>query len=487
VATGLYRNFTTTQDTQVVQAYVRYGLTNLLTPTIDLLAGPRYGNIGLQTNFNTAAGVFNFKTLFSHLYGENGQRGESHGIGYLTPNMKNISLALGTNYQTRYYTTPSTGLSTSTTASQVIFDTFKRSDFINFSFGLGSLGYLSLGALAQSSWASDVTTRQLQVGYGVTYKRVSLFASMNRTRYSDNRPRQESVGLSASIPLNLGSWPAYVRASVDQTLNNPIVESLSFNSSINGPSENNIDYGLTTTHSGGVSSSGVYASVQHPYGYASTSFTQGSTSQQRSLSLGGGLVAHSGGLIFAPTLGDTFAIVEVPHGKGAGVMGSPAQINRFGYGVVPYLSPYYLNDVQISLETASMGLEIDNPTQKVAPVDGSIVKLKYKSNAGRPVAFTFNLPNGERIPIGASVLDQDGQEIASLGQGNRALIRLQADEGVLSVVWGDEPGMQCEAKYKLDKVSNADREFTRVKLMCFKPEYTKEAMNKYMGSQVVKR
>ena len=67
VATGAYRNFTSTQDTQVLQAYVRYGLNSLITPTIDFLVGPRYRNLGLQTNFNGEWGGANFNALVSHL------------------------------------------------------------------------------------------------------------------------------------------------------------------------------------------------------------------------------------------------------------------------------------------------------------------------------------------------------------------------------------------------------------------------------------
>ena len=63
VATGLYRNFTGTQNTQVVQAYVRYGLNTLVTPTIDFLAGPNYRNLGLQTSFNGALGGGEFQHL----------------------------------------------------------------------------------------------------------------------------------------------------------------------------------------------------------------------------------------------------------------------------------------------------------------------------------------------------------------------------------------------------------------------------------------
>jgi hypothetical protein len=37
--------------------------------------------------------------------------------------------------------------------------------------------------------------------------------------------------------------------------------------------------------------------------------------------------------------------------------------------------------------------------------------------------------------------------------------------------------MQCNAPYKLEKVKDANREFTRVKLRCFKPASTQEARN----------
>jgi outer membrane usher protein FimD/PapC len=66
------------------------------------------------------------------------------------------------------------------------------------------------------------------------------------------------------------------------------------------------------------------------------------------------------------------------------------------------------------------------------------------------------------------------------------LVRLQADQGVLKVVWGDGPKEQCEAAYKLEKAKSGDREFSRVKLMCFKPEAIKEAMNQTGSPPVLK-
>ena len=479
VATGLYRNFNNTQNTQVVQAYVRYGLNSLITPTVDFLAGPNYRNLGLQTSFTGAWGGVSFNTLFSHLFtSDTNKKGRAYGVNYAAPSWRNLSVFAGSNYQSEFYTTPTSGLGNTDTTSQLVFDTFKRSNFVSLALGLDRFGSLSLGLVDQTSWGDAVSTKQIQLGYGVSLDRVGLFASLGRTVFSDDRPHVDALSLSATVPLNLGSWNGSLRAGADQTTGSPVTRSLSFNSGASGELFDKFNYGLTTSSTNGENSAGAFASYQHPYGTVGASYSAGSSgSQQTGLSLSGGLVGHSGGLTLAPTLSDTFGIVEVPNGQGAGVLGSSAQVNRFGYGVVPFLSPYYLNDVQISLETAPLGLEIDNAAQKVAPVDGSIVKLKYKSTAGRPVAFTFSLPDGERIPIGASVMDKDGNELATLGQSNRALVRLQADQGVLKVVWGDGPKEQCEAAYKLEKTKSGDREFSRVKLMCFKPEAIKEAMN----------
>jgi len=163
----------------------------------------------------------------------------------------------------------------------------------------------------------------------------------------------------------------------------------------------------------------------------------------------------------------TFAIVEVPKGEGAGVLGSAARINSSGFGVVPYLSPYYMNDVQISLEGSPTELEVDNANQKVAPVEGSIVRLKFNASSGRPLLIVLQASNGVRIPIGATVTDSQGNEVGTVGQGSRALVRVQTNKDQLKVVWGDKPDETCSVAYALDEKQTANASgFTNLKLKC---------------------
>ena len=135
--------------------------------------------------------------------------------------------------------------------------------------------------------------------------------------------------------------------------------------------------------------------------------------------------------------------------------------------MVPYLSPYFLNDVQISLEGASNELEVENASQKVAPVEGSIVRLKFSANSGRPLLIVLQASSGARVPIGATVSDAAGNEVGTVGQGSRALVRVQTNKDRLKVVWGDKPDETCWLDYALDEKQTANASgFTNLKLRC---------------------
>jgi outer membrane usher protein len=149
------------------------------------------------------------------------------------------------------------------------------------------------------------------------------------------------------------------------------------------------------------------------------------------------------------------------------LVGSNVRVNSSGYGVVTNLTPYFMNDVQISLEGASRELEVENPAQKVAPVEGSIVRLKFNSTSGRPLLIVLQTSIGTAVPIGASVNDAQGNEIGTVGQGSRVLLRVKKAKDRLNVVWGDKPNQSCFIEYALDdKKVTTTSGFTNLKLAC---------------------
>ncbi len=465
IATGLYRNFTSTQDTAVVQGYLRYGFNDFTTPGMEVLLGPNYRNLGLQTSFNSKMGSLSFNTLFSHFDPTNTKprSGYAFNTTYNPPAMGRFSAYAGVGRQSLRYTTPSTAL---TSGGKALFtdDSFKYSAYAGIGFGMESLGGIGLSTSQQTSWAGE-GSRQLRLSYNVSMRQVFLGLNLDRTSYTENRPKAESISVSLSLPLSFGSSQGNANASFNKTEDFEPTQTLSY---AGYSQENKFNYNLSQSQSGDFGSSSGSVGVQHRYGSlgASVSSSTGG-SQQTSLSASGSMVLHSGGIILAPTVSETFAIVEVPKGEGAGVLGSAARINGSGFGVVPYLSPYYLNDVQISLEGAPTELEVDNANQKVAPVEGSIVRLKFNASTGRPLLIVLQASNGVRVPIGATVTDSQGNEVGTVGQGSRALVRVQSNKDQLKVVWGDKPEETCWVAYALDEKQTANVSgFTNLKLTC---------------------
>ena len=465
IATGLFRNFTSTQNTAVVQGYLRYGFNDFTTPGMEVLLGPNYQNLGLQASFNSRLGGLSFNTLFSHFDATQTtpRSGYAYNATYNPPTMGRLSAYAGVGRQSLRYTTPSAALSLGTDALFTS-DSYKYSAFLGLGLGLDKWGSISLGSSQQSSWAG-VGSRQQRLSYNVSIRQLYLSLTMDRTSYSDNRPKAENVSVSLSLPLNFESSQGGANASFNKSGDAEPTHTLSYSGS---SLENNVNYNLSQSQRGDYGASSGSLGVQHAYGSlgASVSSSTGG-SQQTGLNASGSVVLHSGGLILAPTVGETFAIVEVPKGEGAGVLGSKARINSSGFGVVPSLSPYYLNDVQISLEGAPTELEVDNANQKVAPVEGSIVRLKFNASSGRPLLIVLQTINGVRIPIGANVTDSLGNEVGTVGQGSRALVRVQTNKDRLKVVWGDKPEEACSIDFALDETTKANANgFTHLKLRC---------------------
>lgn len=123
---------------------------------------------------------------------------------------------------------------------------------------------------------------------------------------------------------------------------------------------------------------------------------------------------------------------------------------------MPYLTAYQLNDVEISPKGLSNNVELNLTSQKVAPYSGAVVKLKYETTVGYPALISAPQVDGQPLPFGAEVFDEQGRHIGVVGQGGRIFARVPTTEGVLKVVWGDSTDRQCRVRYMLP--ANADLE-----------------------------
>jgi outer membrane usher protein len=194
------------------------------------------------------------------------------------------------------------------------------------------------------------------------------------------------------------------------------------------------------------------ATYRAPYATVNASASGGGGTRQVSAGVQGSVVAHPGGVTFSQTVGDTFGIVNAPAAAGAGVTNAPGTtIDSRGYAVIPYLSPYSMNVVDIDPKGTSTDVEFKSTSAQVAPRAGSIVMMKYETVSGRAALIQAPKLGGGTLPFGASVEDEHGKMVGVVGQDSRVFARGLEDQGALTVKWGNGPVEQCRISYTLPK------------------------------------
>jgi outer membrane usher protein len=190
----------------------------------------------------------------------------------------------------------------------------------------------------------------------------------------------------------------------------------------------------------------------------SVGYSEGKGYDAQSLNVSGSVVAHPGGINLGQTVGETFALVEVPGIRDAKVSSySGVVTGRNGYAVIPSAQPYRVN--WISLDTRELGadIEIDNATAQLVPRRGAVVLARYIGKTGRRVQFELFDGEGGKIPFGAALEDASGKQLAISDPSGKALALVEEAQGSLTIRWSNQ---QCQASYVLpprDKALNYER------------------------------
>ncbi|WP_099794863.1 FimD/PapC C-terminal domain-containing protein [Variovorax sp. 54] len=124
---------------------------------------------------------------------------------------------------------------------------------------------------------------------------------------------------------------------------------------------------------------------------------------------------------------------------------SGLRIGPWGQAVVSNLAPFASNEVELDPKGLPMSVELKSSTQRVAPTAGAVVKLKFEtSGGGRSVLVRVTLADGTPVPFGARVTDADGQEVGTVGQDGRLLLRsVMGDAMRYELAWGEGGDQRC--------------------------------------------
>lgn len=318
-------------------------------------------------------------------------------------------------------------------------------------FGPGG-GSLSLTASTAKYWNRQGSNVDYAIGYSNSFRNISYNLSAARQRDAWGQSNTFlHVGLSIPLSMERGMM-------LSTNTNRDSRGRVQAQANLSGllGDDNAISYGLSANHNtGGMNGSSTSASANATYRASQTelsgSVSASSGYQQFSVGARGAIVAHPGGVTLSQSVSDTFAIVEAKNAEGARINNAPGvKVDSRGYAVVPYLTPFSMNEVSIDPKGLSTDVELKETSQHVAPLAGAVPLLVFKTAYGRSAVIRARQAGNMPVPFGASVLDMDGKELGVIGQAGKLLARGLSDQGELQVQWKTDTGMVgCNLSYTL--------------------------------------
>lgn len=330
----------------------------------------------------------------------------------------------------------------------------------------GEGGHVYLNGASIGYWNQPGKTLTYSLGYTNQWHGNSYSIMAQRTQGFSGRGLYGSAGntntsltLSVSIPLGRETRGAPILSGF---VSHDDLSGTRVSSGVSGTLDErgNAAYSLSLSRdeqTPGATSNGSL-NYRLPQVSLGASLSQGPDYRQGSVGASGGVLLHEGGVTLSQPLGETIGLVHVPRAKGAHVGYGGTDVDGNGYAVVPSLTPYQLNNIDIDPAGMPEDIELQFSTRSVAPRAGAVVMLAYPTLKSRPFLIDSRLTNGDLLPFAATAIDNEsGQTIGAVGQGSRLVLRSDKEAGSIRVEWGSEPGQQCLIDYVLPVRAAGDK------------------------------
>lgn len=459
VTMGQYRDPNISIDPWFIQAKYQRGLNNVMTAYTGLQWAENYNATTLGAALGTPFGAMALDLSHARTthFNRQTQSGQSYRVSYskhFSPSATQLTLAAYRYSAAQYfnlrnaiqiYDLDRKGLSTLHIGKPRHEYQFTLNQ--NLAQGWGNI-YAVLSLIEY--WNKAEQNKYYTLGYSNQYKFLNYALTVMKRQISkhDQILKQAPEYLfSLSFPLDLGMKNIFVN-----TMQSKSHRMLSMTARQN----EQFDYTLAFQHqdrsSPSLNLSGQYLTQQAALG---AGFTLSEHDQQAHINMRGNIVAHRGGILFGAGEAQTLALVYAPHAVGANVSNRYGlKINPAGYAVIPYLTPYRFNDIELDPSEMSLDVELEETSQRVAPYAGAILKVDFATKTGYAIFIKARLDNGDALPFYAPVYNTDNELIAYVAQGGLLYIRSKATQGRLKVQFGQDKTQYCFIDYDLSAQQN---------------------------------
>ena len=334
---------------------------------------------------------------------------------------------------------------------------------ISVSQGIGDYGSLSASAYVQRYWRSHSEDRTLHLGFYSNVKAISWGVAGFYTDSTRARKADRAVSFNVSIPLSAFLSDSAVSYSMNASNDGDVSQQVSLSGS--ALQNNNLHYNLQQGHDSQGQNLNSNGSLDYrgSRGSVSAGVSHDRHSSEFNYGLSGGIVAHANGITLSQPLGDTFAIVRVPDTADVGIQSSSNVVtDGRGYAIVPSLSPYHENAIELETETLPDNVDVELDGQTAIPTRGAIVMADYATHVGNRVLFTLTWqddfpPFGATGKIALAAEDKNSSTSGIVAEKGELYLSGVPAEGVIEVTWQEE-GVQksCRAPFRLSAASGTN-------------------------------
>ncbi|ELO0857856.1 fimbrial outer membrane usher protein [Citrobacter amalonaticus] len=483
LAMGYVRQYYSVEN-KFIEGVLQRGMSNVLTANMGSRLADNYQAFLAGGVLATSVGAFGLNTVFSSAHVENNEKQQ----GWRVEASYSKTFTTGTNLVLAAYRYSTSGYrdlqDVLGVRRQEKNGTLYYSDTLNqrnnfsatVSQPMGDWGMLSFTGSTSDYYNNASRITQLQLGYSNSWRDISFnisaarqrstyssryFSSVNDRDFDNENQRkytENTVSLGISIPFDFGSSRSQINLDMNRSrdsrtatvgMSGTTGEKSSTSWALYSGIEHNNDSGDSSTWGGNIEHR---TSVGAFRAYAS----RGDSYQQYGLGMSGTLVAHRGGITAGPYTSDTFALVEAPGARGAKIRnGQGATVDRFGYAILPSLTPYRYNTISLDSQNMADDVELQGGSKRLVPYAGAISRVTFKTTHGKATLINTTLPDSSQPPMGADVTDSNGEAVGIMGQGGQIYARLAAQSGVLFVKWGKTAAQQCQVWYQLPTTRDA--------------------------------
>ncbi|WP_337227999.1 fimbria/pilus outer membrane usher protein [Proteus faecis] len=323
-------------------------------------------------------------------------------------------------------------------------------------------GSLSIGYVRENYWNSDRKTQSATMGYNNSWQGISYGLNYTYNKNTNNYSYRSSsyaksnddhqLALSVSVPFSVFDDTFYYNFNTNSSSQSPSTGSVGLSASqLNNRLNWSLQQAFTNQDQG--SSGNLNASYKGKYGEMTGGSGYSKDNYNLYYGVNGSLVAHSGGVVLGQQLGETSAIVDIPEAADVAVLNQAGvETNSYGYALVPYITPYRKNTIDIDTSALPENTEMALTSQTVSPSRGALVKANFSANVGYRALITLTLENNELVPFGAQVIFKDNPQLNNIvGNDGEVYLSGLSEKGQFIVKYNDQ---QCSANYNLLGVSH---------------------------------